>query len=118
MKKKRVFQLVNGFVLAAAIIAALYIMETDWGLWIVWILEQGHITMQTFRNFPNIRMVPGIPRQSPCGYLFCFFSSGEHSCTESGDGLSVKEIENKDMKKDTVFECPFFMDKKQGKMWS
>ena len=32
MKKKRVFQLVNGFVLAAAIIAALYIMGNGLGL--------------------------------------------------------------------------------------
>lgn len=32
MKKKRVFQLVNGFFLAAAIIAALYIMGNGLGL--------------------------------------------------------------------------------------
>ena len=32
MKKNRVFQLVNGFVLAAAIIAALYIMGNGLGL--------------------------------------------------------------------------------------
>ena len=32
MNKKRVFQLVNGFVLAAAIIAALYIMGNELGL--------------------------------------------------------------------------------------
>lgn len=32
MKKKRVFQLVNGFVLAAVIIAALYIMGNGLGL--------------------------------------------------------------------------------------